>query len=135
MLARTNMPARRILIVDDEESVCEVTKLLVEMTGNIAVCVNDGAAALREMAAQSYDAVIVDMLMPEMDGVELIHEVRRRVSPPRLIAMSGGGHIPKESYLQIAHMSGADALLPKPFNREQVERALAEAFGESAAKP
>jgi CheY-like chemotaxis protein len=134
MLAAINMPARRILIVDDEHSVCEVTKLLVEMGGHTAVCVTDAPAALREMAAQPCDAIIIDMLMPEMDGVELINEVRRLRAPPRIIAMSGGGHIPKESYLQIAHMAGAHALLPKPFNREQVERVLAEAFGESVAK-
>ncbi len=127
------MPTRHILIVDDEEHVCEVTKLLVEVAGHQATTVTDGHAALRKLATQHFDALITDMLMPEMDGVELLNELRRRRSPLRFIAMSGGGHIPKESYLKIAHMSGAHALLAKPFNREQLERALAEAFGEKAA--
>jgi CheY-like chemotaxis protein len=130
--ASTNqMPTRNILIVDDEEHVCAVTKLLVEVAGHQAVTVMDGHAALRELAARPYDAVIIDMLMPEMDGVELLNELRHQHPPLRFIAMSGGGHIPKESYLQIAHMSGAHALLPKPFNREQLERALSQAFGEN----
>lgn len=127
------MQSRHILIVDDEEHVCEVTKLLVEVAGHQGTWVPDAPTALRELAARPYDAVIIDMLMPGMDGVELLNELRRRHSPLRFIAMSGGGHIPKESYLQIAHMSGAHALLPKPFNREQLERVLAEAFGEDKA--
>ncbi len=123
-----NTRPRRILIVDDEESICEVTKLLVEMAGHTAVCVHDGQSALRELDAGGYEVMIVDMLMPEMDGVELINALRRRSFPVRLIAMSGGGHIPKESYLKIAQMSGAHALLPKPFTRDQLVRALEEAL-------
>lgn len=124
------MPTHHILIVDDEEHVCAVTRLLVEVAGHKAATAMDGHTALRELAARSYDAVIIDMLMPEMDGVELLNEVRHRHPALVLIAMSGGGQIPKESYLQIARMSGAHALLPKPFSREQLERALTQAFGE-----
>lgn len=128
-----NMQSRNILIVDDEAHVCEVTKLLVELAGHQGMWVLDGPTALRELAARPYDAVIIDMLMPGMDGVELLNELRHRHSSLRLIAMSGGGRIPKESYLQIAHMSGAHALLAKPFNREQLEQVLAEAFCETTA--
>jgi CheY-like chemotaxis protein len=126
------MPPSRILVVDDEENVRDVTRLLLEMSGHTVVCVEDGHGALREISAHPYDVVITDMLMPEMDGVELVNELKRRHSPLRIIAMSGGGHVPKESYLQIAHLSGAHAVLPKPFNRDQLEQALRTALGEPA---
>jgi CheY-like chemotaxis protein len=126
------MPPSRILVVDDEENVRDVTRLLLEMSGHAVVCVEDGHGALREIIAHPFDVVITDMLMPEMDGVELVNELKRRHSPLRIIAMSGGGHVPKESYLQIAHLSGAHAVLPKPFNREQLEQALRTALGEPA---
>jgi CheY-like chemotaxis protein len=125
------MPARNILIAEDEERVCAATKLLVEVAGHQAMAVMDRHAALRELAARPCDAVIIDMLMPEMDGVEWLNELRHQHTLLRISAISGDGHIPKESYLQIAHMSDAHALLPRPFNREQLERALSQAFGEN----
>lgn len=121
--------ARRILVVDDEDDVRDVTKLLLEMSGHQVTCVPDGQSALRELAENSYDVLIADMLMPDMDGVELLSELKHWDTGVRIVAMSGGGHAPKESYLKIAQMAGANALLPKPFNREQLERAVTEALG------
>lgn len=126
------MPNSRILVVDDEEDIRDVARLLLESAGYAVACAEDGRAALREMQQGEFDLLITDMLMPEMDGVELINEVRRRNPEQRVVAMSGGGHAPKESYLQIAHLCGAQVLLPKPFNREQLLRAVTAA---GAGKP
>ncbi|MBP6506079.1 MAG: response regulator [Opitutaceae bacterium] len=125
------MPARHILVVDDEQNVRDITKLLLEMSGHTVGCAEDGQEALRELAENTYDGVIADMLMPGMDGVELLNELKNWDVPLRVVAMSGGGHAPKESYLKIAQLAGAHALLPKPFNREQLDRAVAEAFREA----
>lgn len=118
------MASSRILVIDDEEDIRDVARLLLESAGYAVVCAEDGRAALREIERSPVDLVITDMLMPEMDGVELINEVRRRNPDQAVVAMSGGGHAPKESYLQIAHLCGAQVLLPKPFNREQLLRAV-----------
>ncbi|MBK8857689.1 MAG: response regulator [Opitutaceae bacterium] len=128
------MPSHHILVVDDEAEVRNVTKLLLEMSGYTAVCVNDGRAALRALPAGKFDCVLTDMLMPEMDGVELLNELRRRHTSLRIVAMSGGGQAPKESYLQMAKHCGAHILLPKPFNREQLDIAIKQAFGELPTK-
>lgn len=129
--ARLMRAVRHILVVDDEENVRDVTKLLLEMSGHQVTCVEDGQSALRELAENAYDVLIADMLMPDMDGVELLSELKHWDTGVRIIAMSGGGHAPKESYLKIAQMAGAHVLLPKPFNREQLDRAVAEAVGVS----
>jgi DNA-binding NtrC family response regulator len=128
------MPSHQVLVVDDEAEVRNVTKLLLEMCGHTAISVNDGRAALRALAAGTFDCLLTDMLMPEMDGVELLNELRRRRSPLRIIAMSGGGHVPKESYLQMAKHCGAHVLLPKPFNHTELDAAVRQAFGETAAQ-
>jgi CheY-like chemotaxis protein len=118
------MPNSRILVVDDEEDIRDVARLLLESEGYSVVCVEDGRSAIREVDKQNFDLVITDMLMPEMDGVELINELRRRDPGQPIMAISGGGHAPKESYLQIAHLCGAQVLLAKPFNRDQLVRAV-----------
>ena len=118
------MSKYRILVVDDEEDIRNVSCLLLEKAGCDAVSFDGAQAALDAMEKESFDLVLTDMLMPDMDGVELITEVRRRDPEQVIVAMSGGGHAPKESYLQIAKLYGVQAVLPKPFNREILINAL-----------
>ncbi|MBW7893482.1 MAG: response regulator [Opitutaceae bacterium] len=118
------MANERILVVDDEEDIRDITRLLLENAGHGVMAVGDGASALVALGEQAFDLVIIDMLMPEMDGVELINELHRRYPEQKILAMSGGGHAPKESYLQIARMCGVQALLAKPFNQGQLVRAV-----------
>ena len=64
--------------------------------------------------------VITDLLMPERDGLEFITELRKKYPKVKIIAMSGGGHIARDSYLRIAKTFGAHFLLEKPFNQSDV---------------
>ena len=120
------MPKYRILVVDDEQDIRDVTFLLLEKSGYEAICIDGAQAALDAMEKESYDLVLTDMLMPDMDGVELITEIRRRDPEQVIVAMSGGGHAPKESYLQIAKLYGVQGVIPKPFNREKLLESLIE---------
>jgi len=110
----------RILVVDDEEDICDIVQLLLENAESEVVGVDNGHKALSLLEKQSFDLVITDMLMPEMDGVELINALRRVNPEQRILAMSAGGHAPRESYLQIAAMYGVNGVLAKPFNRDQL---------------
>ncbi len=116
----------RIVVVDDEQDICDVSCLLLEKSGYEAVSFEGGQQALDAMEKESFDLVLTDMLMPDMDGVELITEIRRRDPEQVILAMSGGGHAPKESYLQIAKLYGVQGVIPKPFNREKLVEALVE---------
>jgi len=120
------MPKYRILVVDDEEDIRDVSRLLLEKSGYDAARFDCGQAALDAMEKERFDIVLTDMLMPEMDGVELITEIRRRDPEQAILAMSGGGHAPKESYLQIAKLYGVQGVIAKPFNREKLIEALIE---------
>lgn len=111
---------RKILVIDDEQDICDLTKLLLERCGHEVVCETDSRSALRVLDTQMFDIVITDMLMPDRDGLEVMADVRRNHPAVRIIASSGGGRVSSNSYLQIARKSGAHALLPKPFTHKEL---------------
>jgi CheY-like chemotaxis protein len=119
---------RKILVIDDEEDICVMTKLLLERAGHEVASACDGRVAIRLLAEQPFDLVITDMLMPERDGLEVMSELRRNHPAVRIIASSGGGRVSSESYLHIARKSGAHALLPKPFTHKELLASIEEAF-------
>lgn len=78
------------------------------------------------LVTNSTDLVIVDVLMPEADGLDLITHVRNLKPRPGIIAISGGGeHLPAAFCTQIATRIGADAMLMKPFSTDELQAAIA----------
>jgi len=129
------MSKPRVLIVDDEEGIRDVAKLQLESFGFAVLAVEAGRRALKVFEEGPFDLVITDMLMPEMDGVELINELRRRRPDQKVLAISGGGRASKESYLKIAQLCGAQEILAKPFNRDQLIEAVIACGLPPPAKP
>ena len=119
---------RKILVIDDEEDICVMTKLLLERAGHEVVSACDGRVAIRLLTEQPFDLVITDMLMPDRDGLEVMSDLRRNHPGVRIIASSGGGRVSSDSYLHIARKSGAHALLPKPFTHKELLASIEEAF-------
>ena len=66
------------------------------------------------------DILITDIIMPDKDGIEIIIEAKKTLPDIKLIAISGGGRIDSESYLNTAKYLGADSTLKKPFTHEQL---------------
>lgn len=118
------MPACSILVVDDEPGIRELLCMMLEAAGNTVAAAKDGNEASKMMAAGAIDVVITDLLMPERDGLEFITEIRKKFPAVRIIAMSGGGHVARDSYLRIAKTFGAHFLLEKPFTQANVLDAL-----------
>jgi CheY-like chemotaxis protein len=116
------LSSRSILVVDDDYALRLLIQRTLEGAGHRVTCAADGRIASRAMAMapDAFDLVITDMLMPERDGLELIEELRRRYSRVRIIAISGGGRIAPEEYLQIAKGLGANGILGKPFFPKQL---------------
>jgi len=98
--------------------------MMMVSAGHTAVAAEDGIQAPKVMAAQHIDIVITDLLMPERDGLEFITEIRKLYPKVKIIAMSGGGHIARDSYLRIAKTFGAHFLLEKPFSQSDVVGAV-----------
>jgi two-component system cell cycle response regulator CpdR len=120
------LPSSSILVVDDDFALRQLIQLTLESAGHHVTCAADGRLASRAMALTpaAFDLVITDMLMPERDGLELIEELRRRYPHVRIIAISGGGRIAPEEYLQIAKGLGANGILGKPFFPKQLLAAV-----------
>lgn len=118
------MPSYSILVVDDEPELRELILLILRQAGHHVVGAADGAEGTVAIASQAFDIVMTDLIMPERDGLEFISEIRARYPDIRIIAMSGGGHIARDSYLRIAQGFGAHAVLEKPFENKEVFSAI-----------
>ena len=121
-----------ILIVDDDEILRAVAGEMLRQSDHCVVEAEDGLAALRLIDAVPIDLVILDMLMPNMDGFEVISEIRRRYPTVRILAISGGGLVDGKSLLTTARVLGADGCLSKPLTRAVLEAAIAEVMGQTS---
>jgi DNA-binding response OmpR family regulator len=111
--------------VDDDDLVRGTIAMDLQRQGFETVEVGEGRRVTQVLAERPVDALLVDVLMPDMDGIEVITEVRRRWPGLRIVAMSGGGLVDSAHYLHTAAKLGADACLAKPFSG----RSLAAAIG------
>lgn len=86
----------------------------------------DGNKALLKLGQRRYDALVIDIIMPDREGVETIVEVRKRWPGTFIVAISGGGRVGAQDFLKLASMLGADRTLTKPFTPAQLLATLAE---------
>ena len=108
----------RILIIDDDVAVRTTVRHLLERAGYQIVEAGDGREGSRML--DGVDLVITDLLMPEVDGVDLLGMIRREGRTVPVIAMSGGGKVDSKSYLDVARALGAFATIAKPFELEHL---------------
>ena len=113
----------KILIVDDEPRIRELIREHLQYAGYTCEEAADGSAALAQVTSASYDLVILDLMMPFMDGMTCLREMRtRRINTPVIILTARG-----EEYDKLAGLEGgADDYVVKPFSpRELVARVKA----------
>jgi DNA-binding response OmpR family regulator len=120
----------RILVLEDDSAIRSILRETLIACGHDVLEAADGRAGLRVFGANKVELVITDMLMPDMDGVELVRTIRAYGSPVRIVAISGGSDtVDAADLLTTAVRLGADAALPKPFHpgdlRELVGAVLA----------
>jgi CheY-like chemotaxis protein len=116
----------RILIIDDEPSVRRLLGEVLKGAGHDLVEVSTAKEGLRLLGERAIDLVITDILMPDMDGLEVIRNVRREFPKIKIIAISGGRQ--DIDYCDVARCFGADETLMKPVTiqalRDTVTRLL-----------
>jgi CheY-like chemotaxis protein len=106
----------RILLVDDDESLRTIVGRMLASDGHAVRTAADGRTAIALHRQQPSDVVITDIVMPGMEGLETIQELRRFDPTVRVIAMSGRDPL----YLKLAQRLGALAVLCKPFRLEEL---------------
>ncbi len=111
-----------LLLVDDEKNIIELERLYLEKEGYKTQAAYDGRAALEKFRAVKPDAVILDLMLPELDGWEVCRRIRQESNVPILMLTARDQDVDKIVGLEL----GADDYLTKPFNpRELVARVKA----------
>jgi len=116
------MASERILIVDDEEGMRRLLSRVLTREGYETSTVGSGADAMRMVAGERFDLVVTDIKMPEMDGLELLQELREYEPSLPVIVMTAYGTI--ENAVQ-ALRSGAYDYIAKPFETDEIKLAVA----------
>jgi DNA-binding response OmpR family regulator len=122
-----------ILIVDDESEIREMLEMMLGNAGYETESVSNGEEAVNKFKEKNYDLLITDVVMPEKDGVAAMLELRSSLPGIKIIAMSGGGVIPPETYLEVAAKLGASKTFTKPLNTRELLNAVKELIGEPGA--
>lgn len=117
-----------ILLVDDDDLFIEMIQKSLLRLDYTVVCARNGAEALKLYDPEKIHLVLTDLIMPDMEGLELITELHRSHPGTKIIAMSGGGRNHEHVFLRAAQHLGAMKILPKPFPLEVLEQAVKDAL-------
>jgi two-component system OmpR family response regulator len=121
-LAQQEVPVANVLVVDDDSHIREVIRFALEKAGYHVEEAADGAAALNSFGARPFDVVVLDIVMPEPDGIEVCRRLRESSEVPILFLSSRDEELDRVLGLEI----GADDYVTKPFSpRELVARVKA----------
>jgi CheY-like chemotaxis protein len=119
----------RILLIDDDDPLRTMLALTLRHFGHTVTEARNGREGLDLFAQAGADLVITDIVMPEVEGIEVLRTLRTTRPPAKIIAMSGGGRGNAADYLRIARQLGATQVLAKPFTNETLKAAVDAAVG------
>ena len=108
-----------VLVVDDEDQLRQLIREILEQAGYQVAEARDGKEAVQQYRLAPADVVIMDILMPEQDGLETTSTLRREFPNVKIIAITGSSEmIGILSFLDVAKMLGAHRALQKPFEMQ-----------------
>ncbi|UCH93423.1 MAG: response regulator [Candidatus Aminicenantes bacterium] len=119
----------RILIIDDDKVTREILNETLEPEGYILASASNGKEGLKLHNENPFDLIITDIIMPEMEGLETIRELRRISPTVKIIAISGGGRLDPYNYLTMAKKMGADLTFYKPLVPEIILNGVQKLIG------
>ncbi|MCH5155496.1 MAG: response regulator transcription factor [Clostridiales bacterium] len=106
----------KILIVDDDENICQLLELYLRRDGFDADICYDGSTALSKLSSDTYDAAVLDVMMPGLDGFEVLSELRKFSDLPVIMLSARGEPTDRISGLD----RGADDYITKPFEPQEL---------------
>lgn len=110
------MEKTNVLIVDDDENICQLLALYLSKDGLNSIICNDGESALAKLREQSFDVVLLDLMMPGIDGFETLTRLREFSNVPVIMLSARGEPMDKISGLD----HGADDYITKPFEPQEL---------------
>ena len=112
MRAEAPVTQKRILVVDDEPSICDVLTRYLEREGYVVEVAADGPEALRATAQMSPDLIVLDLMLPGLDGLEVCHRLRMQSAVPIIMLTARDEEADKVR----GFTTGADDYMTKPFS-------------------
>ena len=110
------MAGEKILIVDDDKNICELLRLYLEKEGYAVTQAYDGEAAFEAFEREKPNLVLLDVMMPKMDGWEVCRKIREKGNTPVIMLTAKGETFDKVLGLEL----GADDYVVKPFDSKEV---------------
>ena len=104
-----------ILIIDDDEQMRLLLQRLLVDNGYQVRCAANGHEGTKMVREELPDLIITDILMPEKDGLATIIEVKKEFPQVKMVAISGGGRLEAQGYLDLAQKFGVHKIFTKPF--------------------
>ena len=109
--------SRKVLVVDDEKLIVKGLRFSLEQDGMEVDCAYDGEEALEKAKAGEYDIILLDLMLPKMDGLEVCQQIREFSNVPIIMLTAKGEDMDKILGLEY----GADDYITKPFNILEVK--------------
>ncbi|HET7448994.1 MAG TPA: sigma-54 dependent transcriptional regulator [Gaiellaceae bacterium] len=111
-------PRIKVLVAEDEENLGNLLEQFLIGRGHAVSVVRDGRSALQAIRAETFDVALLDIVMPEMDGLEVLRNVREEPAPPEVILITGNGTI--ETAITAMKL-GAYDYLAKPYRMAEID--------------
>jgi len=118
------MSALRVLLVDDEEELVFTLEERLQLRGMCAEAFTSGAEALKRIAQQEFEVIVVDVKMPGMDGLELLRQIKTLRPAAQVILLTGRA---SENESRLGLEQGAFAYLIKPINIDELIKKMEQA--------
>jgi DNA-binding NtrC family response regulator len=115
-----NPPPPELLLIDDDVAMRSMLFRVITRAGYKVHEAGDGREGLKILADHPIALVLTDIIMPDVEGVELIFRIRKSHPWMPIIAMSGGGRMSPKGYLEVAKSCGANRTISKPFDIDQL---------------
>ncbi len=110
------MSMGKILVVDDDKNICELLRLYIEKEGFEVQIANDGKAAIDMFETGNFSLIMLDIMLPELDGWQVCREIRKKSQCPIIMLTAKGEVFDKVLGLEL----GADDYVVKPFEAKEV---------------
>ena len=110
------MATNKILVCDDDKNICELLRLYLVKDGYTVVIANDGEETLEKFRTEAPDLILLDIMMPKLDGWQVCREVRKKSDCPIIMVTAKGETFDKVLGLEL----GADDYVTKPFDPKEI---------------
>ncbi len=125
------MANEKILVVDDDQNICELLRLYLEKEGYAVKSVNDGVSAVNAFKQEDPDLMILDIMLPKLDGWQVCREIRKFSDKPIIMLTAKGETFDKVLGLEL----GADDYMTKPFDTKEMVARIKAVLRRTSAGP